>query len=68
MTFDPALNWFIAEGIPITPYDDAGKKNYYPLMKVTARDSTGASSPRRTSSCPSPTRWTAARCHASGFG
>ncbi len=42
MKFDPALNWFIAEGIPITPYDDAGKKNYYPLMKVTARNSTGA--------------------------
>lgn len=41
MTFDPARNWFIAEGIPITPYDDAGRKNAYPLMKVTARDASG---------------------------
>jgi hypothetical protein len=36
MVFDPALEWFIAEGIPITPYDDAGAKNYYRLMEVSA--------------------------------
>ena len=41
MTFDPALNWFKAEGIPITPYDDAGNKNYYPMMQVTAKNSSG---------------------------
>ena len=41
MTYDPAVKWFIAEGIPITPYDDAGAKNYYPLMRVTARDTFG---------------------------
>lgn len=36
--FDPAWNWYNAEGVPITPYDDAGQKNYYPMMRVTARD------------------------------
>ncbi len=41
MTFDGSRNWFVAEGIPITPYDDAGRKNPYPLMKVTARDASG---------------------------
>ncbi|HQT93855.1 MAG TPA: PKD domain-containing protein [Thermoanaerobaculaceae bacterium] len=41
MTFDPANNWFIAEGIPITPYDDAGRKNTYPMMRLVARDSGG---------------------------
>lgn len=41
MTFQAAQNWFVAEGIPITPYDDAGLKNPYPLMKVTARDASG---------------------------
>ncbi len=41
MTFQAAQNWFVAEGIPITPYDDAGLKNPYPLMKVTARDAAG---------------------------
>ncbi len=38
MQFDPAFDWYIAEGIPITPYDDAGRKNYYPMMRVTARN------------------------------
>jgi len=38
MSFDPALSWFIAEGIPITPYDDSGRKNYYPMMRLTARE------------------------------
>jgi hypothetical protein len=41
MTFDASAAWFTAEGIPITPYDDVGKKNFYPLMRLTARDSSG---------------------------
>lgn len=32
------VNWFRAEGIPITPWDDAGNKNYYPLMRIVARN------------------------------
>ena len=35
------VNWFHAEGIPITPVDDAGNKNTYPLMKLVARNSSG---------------------------
>jgi hypothetical protein len=42
MTFDPARAWFTAEGIPLTPYDDAGNRNPYPMMKVSARDASGA--------------------------
>jgi hypothetical protein len=38
MTWDPGSSWFIAEGIPLTPYDDAHNKNTYPLMRLTARD------------------------------
>ena len=34
------VNWFRAEGIPLTPYDDAGNKNPYPLMRLIARDLT----------------------------
>jgi hypothetical protein len=41
MVFDAAKNWFTAEGIPITPYDDNGGKNYYPLMRLVARNSSG---------------------------
>lgn len=31
-------NWFAADGVPITPVDDAGRSNAYPLMRVQARD------------------------------
>ncbi len=41
MSWDPANSWFIADGVPITPYDDSGTKNYYPLMRLVARDSSG---------------------------
>ncbi len=41
MEYNATDKMFVAEGIPITPYDDAGKKNTYPLVKVVARDSTG---------------------------
>lgn len=41
MTFDPANDEFTARGIPLTPYDDQGNKNFYPLMKLVARDSSG---------------------------
>lgn len=34
------VNWFRAEGIPITPTDDAGNRNPYPLMRLVARDPT----------------------------
>jgi hypothetical protein len=30
------VNWFRAEGIPITPYDDARNKNPYPMMRMIA--------------------------------
>jgi len=32
----PNVNWFAADGVPITPVDDMGKSNAYPLMKVSA--------------------------------
>ena len=39
MSFDPLFNTFVTEGIPITPYDDSGRKNFYPMMHLVARDS-----------------------------
>jgi len=42
MTWDPGAGWFVAEGIPITPYDDALHKNPYPMMRLVARSSGGA--------------------------
>ncbi len=39
MVFEPGQNQFSAYGIPLTPYDDAGAKNSFPLMRLVARDS-----------------------------
>jgi hypothetical protein len=36
-------NWFSAEGIPLTPFDDLGRSNPYPLMRVQARAVSGNS-------------------------
>ena len=41
MSFDMADARFTATGIPITPYDDQGRTNYYPLMRLVARDTSG---------------------------
>jgi hypothetical protein len=41
------INWFAADGVPITPFDDMGRKNSYPLMRVQAKDKTGTLSGTR---------------------
>ena len=41
MAWDATQHWFVAEGVPITPYDDQGRKNYYPLMRLEARNAAG---------------------------
>src|SRR4029079_3605397 len=41
MTWDATLGWFTAEGIPITPYGDAGSKTPYPMMRLVARNASG---------------------------
>ena len=35
------VNWFEAAGIPITPFDDFGRENAYPLMRVQAVAASG---------------------------
>jgi len=37
-SYDAQMNWFSAAGIPMTPTDDAGQNNPYPLLKVSAYD------------------------------
>ncbi|MCL5097456.1 MAG: PKD domain-containing protein [Candidatus Omnitrophica bacterium] len=39
MSFDTAFSWFSAVGVPLTPYDDALRKNSYPMMRLIAHDS-----------------------------
>ncbi len=66
MTFDPADNWFIAEGIPITPYDDAGRKNTYPMMRLVAKDSGGNVLATTDIVLPISDEMACGTCHASG--
>jgi hypothetical protein len=44
LTYNAGQMWFEAEGIPVTPYPDdytvKGQKNFYPMVKVVARDAT----------------------------
>jgi hypothetical protein len=38
--YEAARGWFTAAGVPITPTDDAGAHNPYPLLRVAAFDRT----------------------------
>lgn len=68
MGWDPALQWWIAEGIPITPYDDAGRKNFYPLMKVTAKTTAGAVLASTNIVLPVSDEMDCSACHSSSSG
>ena len=41
LTYNASQHIWEATGLPLTPYNDDGTKNYYPLVQVTARDSSG---------------------------
>ncbi len=66
MTFEAASAWFIAAGVPITPYDDAGNKNPYPMMKLVARDAAGAVLASTNIVLPVSDEMSCASCHSSG--
>ena len=68
MAFNSALNTYGSVGVPITPYDDAGKKNYYPLMKMVARDSSGKVLGSARVVLPVSDEMDCRSCHASGVG
>jgi hypothetical protein len=68
MGWDPALQWWIAEGIPITPYDDAGRKNFYPLMKIAAKSPTGAALASTNIVLPVSDEMDCSACHSSTSG
>ena len=66
--FDAANQWFSAEGIPITPTDDAGASNPYPMMRIEARDNTGALRATTDIVLPVSDEMDCRACHASGAG
>ncbi|MDD1650165.1 MAG: Ig-like domain-containing protein, partial [Methylococcaceae bacterium] len=60
------VNWFRAEGIPLTPYDNAGRKNTYPLMRLVAKDSAGNVLGASPIVLPVSDEMDCRACHASG--
>jgi PKD repeat protein len=66
MLFDADLDWFYAYGVPITPYDDAGHKNPYPLMRVIARNTGGTAIATNDIVLPVSDEMDCRTCHASG--
>jgi hypothetical protein len=65
MTYSTPLGWFAAEGIPITPYDDKGLKNFYPMVKVVAKDAAGKVLASTSTVLPVSDEMTCKACHAS---
>ena len=66
MEFEAAHNWFTGEGIPISPFDDAGKINYYPMMKIVVRNSIGTELASTRIVLPVSDEMTCSACHLSG--
>ncbi len=67
LAFEPARKWFTADGIPLTPFDDARNKNYYPMMKLVARDAGGTVLASTNIVLPISDEMDCSACHASGL-
>jgi len=66
MMFESSFNWFSAYGVPITPCDDAGNKNPYPMMRLIARNSGGTPLATNDIVLPVSDEMDCRACHASG--
>ncbi len=68
MSFASSSNTFSAEGIPITPYDDAGHKRPYPMMRLVLRSGGGTPLASTDVVLPVSDEMDCRACHASGAG
>ena len=66
MSFNSKYGWWEAEGIPITPYNNDGSKNYYPMVKVVAKDSSGNILASIDTVLPVSDEMDCKKCHSSG--
>ena len=65
MTYNATQGWWEAEGIPILPYDDQGNKNYYPMVKIVAKDASGTVLATTNTVLPVSDEMSCVTCHAS---
>jgi hypothetical protein len=66
MAYDASLMAFVGAGVPITPYDDAGAKNAYPMMRVVVRSSGGSVLATTDVVLPVSDEMDCRACHGSG--
>ena len=67
LTWSAASAWWSAEGIPITPIDDAQARNAYPMMRIVARNGAAVLAETRIV-LPVSDEMDCSACHASGSG
>jgi hypothetical protein len=68
LDFNALMNWFEAAGIPITPVDDVGHQNPYPVMRLSARTTTGTLLATTDVVLPVSAEMDCRKCHASNSG
>ncbi len=67
-TMDPSTDHFIAEGIPVVPYDDSNTWNPYQVAIVTVKNSAGATLAETRATIPTSDEMHCDKCHgASAF-
>jgi hypothetical protein len=65
MAFNTPDNTWQAVGIPITPFTDSGTVNYFPMMRLSARNSSGTVIATTDIVLPTSDEMTCATCHSS---
>ena len=68
MTYDATNGWWIAEGLPLTPYDDSQAKNPYPTFRIKASNVNGAVLASTDIVAPVSDEMSCKACHASNSG
>jgi hypothetical protein len=66
MPFHAGINHFSAEGVPMTPYDDNGHMNPYPLLRLVARNANGQQVAATNVVVPVSAEMACVSCHGSG--
>ncbi len=65
MKYNATHNWFEADGIPIINRDDNNLSNYYPMVRVIAKDTAGSTLATADVVLPVSDEMDCAKCHAS---
>ncbi len=63
--YDSTHKWWTAEGIPVSPKNDDGSYNMYPMVKVVAKDNSGNVLAETTTVLPVSDEMDCKKCHSS---